>query len=109
MPPCPESIRDLLEQFRDRTEAMLRAANAGEWERLIDLEAARFAVETELRGCAQEQSLASDPENAKLLREVLAQDDSTRAAIMQAMDEAKQWLRATGRERAIRAAYGSPP
>lgn len=80
------------------TRAMLEAARAGDWDRLIALEAERHPLVM--------QPVANGPDSLRLLGELLALDRELYALISQARDAAgEQWQAGQDRARAI-AAYG---
>jgi len=80
------------------TRAMLDAARAGDWERLIALEAERHPLVV--------RPIAQDADSVRQLGELLACDRELHALVSHARDTAgEQWQTEHNRARAI-AAYG---
>ncbi|UJM85466.1 flagellar protein FliT [Rhodanobacter denitrificans] len=91
---------DVLELALGLTRAMLAAAQAQEWPRLIELEAEREPLLLRRH--------ASDPDSLARLDEILAYDRQLQAIVGRARDSAaEQWQQETDRARAI-AAYARP-
>jgi hypothetical protein len=91
---------EILALALELTRAMLAAAQAQEWSRLIELEAEREPLLLRRH--------ASDPDSLARLDEILAYDRQLQAIVGRARNSAaEQWQQGTDRARAI-AAYARP-
>ena len=91
---------EILALALELTRAMLAAAQAQEWSRLIELEAEREPLLLRRH--------ASDPDSLARLDEILAYDRQLQAIVGRARNSAaEQWQQETDRARAI-AAYARP-
>lgn len=109
MPAATETRLSLIGRLHELTLAMKAAATRQDWDELIAAEARRRELETALRAMANTPGDANDAQSAALLAAVIADDAAIRAMVSDWMNDTRKWLGDTGRERALQAAYGTPP
>ena len=109
MPAATETRLSLIDRLHQLTLVMKAAATRQDWDELIAVEARRRELEIALRAMANTPGDADAAESAALLAAVIAEDAAIRAMVADWMNDTRKWLGDTGRQRALQAAYGTPP
>ncbi|MCP5144841.1 MAG: flagellar protein FliT [Gammaproteobacteria bacterium] len=96
----------LYEELSEKTEAMLMAANEGEWQQVTDLEAERQTVLTRIKAYP---ILNPEPDEARqlagTLQEILDRQSQLYARTAAEFDRCRKLIVSTSQERKITQAY----
>ncbi len=91
------------------TERMLQTAQAGDWDRLVELERECRQLAEALQAAPQPPLTPEEQRRkAALIRKVLADDAEIRSLAVEWMAELERLLGVHRRERALHRAYGNP-
>lgn len=98
----------LLEQMKHTADAMVVAAEAGDWEHLAKLERGLATTRTTLVHLRIESALTDDELMRKraLVESTLSSFDTVRTCVLPWMESTRKLLSGNAKDRAVKATYG---
>ncbi|AUN95526.1 flagellar protein FliT [Pseudazoarcus pumilus] len=98
---------DCLQRMAELSERMLDAADAGDWDRLVELEREMKQARDTADAGSEHDDDATLLYKARLIERMLSNQQRILRQVRPWMDETRELLAHGSRDRAVRAAYGA--